>query len=221
VAAPSQRPTIYFLRHGETDWNAAGRLQGQLDLPLNAVGERQAAAAAVIHTGLAATGVATTDVAATSVAALDYVASPLVRARRTMEIARVAMALPPDGYRVDEGLKEMSFGTWEGLTLKEVRQRWPADFAARENGKWRYATPSGESYADLAARVSATVETLQRDTVMVAHGGVARVLLALLAGLAPAAALRCPIWQGRVLVLRDGTFAWSRLTPASAAPPPG
>jgi broad specificity phosphatase PhoE len=215
VAAPSQRPTIYFLRHGETDWNAAGRLQGQLDLPLNAVGERQAADAAVILKGLVATSVAT------SVAALDYVASPLVRARRTMEIARAAMALPPDGYRVDEGLKEMSFGTWEGLTLKEVRQRWPADFAARENGKWRYATPGGESYADLAARVGATVETLQRDTVMVAHGGVARVLLALLAGLAPAAALRCPIWQGRVLVLRDGTFAWSRLTPASAAPPPG
>ncbi len=210
MAAPSQRPTIYFLRHGETDWNAAGRLQGQLDLPLNAVGERQAADAAVILKGLAAT----------SVAALDYVASPLVRARRTMEIARAAMALPPDGYRVDERLKEMSFGTWEGLTLKEVRQRWPADFAARENGKWCYATPGGESYADLAARVSATVETLQRDTVMVAHGGVARVLLALLAGLAPEAALRCPIWQGRVLVLRDGAFAWSRLTPASAAPPP-
>jgi probable phosphoglycerate mutase len=202
--------TIYFVRHGETDWNAAGRLQGQRDVPLNAVGERQAADVAIVLKGL------TSDVAV-----LDYVASPMARARRTMEIARAAMGLAAEDYRLDARVKEMSFGIWEGHTLKEVRERWPADFAARENDKWPYAPEAGESYADLAARAGEAIGALRRNTVIVSHGGVARVLLTLLADVAPQEALRRPVWQGRVLVLRDGAFAWSPLTPKSAAPPPG
>ena len=202
--------TIYFVRHGETDWNAAGRLQGQRDIPLNAVGERQAADIAGVLKGLTA-----------DVAALDYVASPLARACRTMEIARAAMGLAAKDYRVDARVKEMSFGIWEGHTLKEVRERWPADFAAREKAKWPYAPQAGESYADLAERACEAVGALRRDTVMVAHGGVARVLLTICADVAPQEALRWPVWQGRVLVLRDRAFAWSPLTPESAAPPPG
>jgi broad specificity phosphatase PhoE len=174
------------------------------------VGERQAADIAIVLKGLAA-----------DVAALGYVASPMARARRTMEIARVAMGLVAEDYRVDARLKEMSFGIWEGHTLKQVRERWPADFAARENDKWPYVPEAGESYAGLAARAGEAIGSLTRDTVVVSHGGVARVLLAVCADVAPQEALRWPIWQGRVLVLRERAFAWSPLTPESAPPPPG
>ncbi len=194
IPAPKR---LLFVRHGETDWNAEGRLQGQRDIPLNARGREQAAAVGAALLRLVP-----------DPAALDYVASPLARTRETMELLRAAMGLAPGAYRLDPRLKEITFGDWEGLTWPEVRARDPEGAAAREGAKWDFVPPGGESYAGLVERVRPVLAGLGGDAVVVSHGGVARALLNDLCGMDPRQAARLDIWQGRVLAIQGGDFAW-------------
>ena len=190
--------TIYFVRHGETDWNAEARLQGQRDVPLNDFGRVQAEEAAGRLRDLVS-----------AYEDLAFVASPLGRTRETMEALRFALGLAPKAYRADDRLKELSFGAWEGLTWKEVRRHDPAGAAARERDKWGFVPPGGESYAMLAARVAPCFAELTRDTVVVSHGGVARALLATRCGVPKHEAPRVDIWQGRILVVEGGAHRWA------------
>ena len=190
--------TLYFVRHGETDWNVEARLQGQRDVPLNDFGRVQAEEAAQRLRDLVA-----------RFEDLDYVASPLLRTRETMERLRQAVGLHPGSYRVDERLKELSFGAWEGLTWKEVRAREPQAAAGRQRDKWNYVPPGGESYAMLADRVAPVLAGLIRDAAVVSHGGVARVLLALLCNVSRRQAPVVDIWQGKVLVIKGGAYSWA------------
>ena len=195
----ASRPTIYFIRHGETDWNLEGRLQGQKDIPLNDVGRVQAEEAGRRLQAIAP-----------HCEDLAYVASPMSRTRETMERLRAAIGLHPESYRLDERLVELTFGSWEGLTWKEVRKAEPQAAAMRERDKWGYVPPGGgESYAMLAERVAPFLDGLTRDTVVVSHGGVARVLLVLLGQVSRDRAPRADIWQGRVLVLGPGRHVWA------------
>src|ERR1700709_1318089 len=86
-------PIIYYIRHGETEWNADGRLQGVQDIPLNDLGRKQAAKAAGIHPGLYARD-------GHDERLLAFVASPLGRARSTMELVRGTLNLPPADYAI-------------------------------------------------------------------------------------------------------------------------
>src|ERR1700761_2852217 len=106
------RPAIYFIRHGQTEWNEQKRIQGGKDSPLTEVGRQQSIRAGhVLETILKRDG--------RSALALDFVASPLGRARQTMELVRGTMHLPLAGYRIDGRLRELSYGQWEGSTLAE------------------------------------------------------------------------------------------------------
>jgi len=191
------RPIVYFIRHGETDWNVEGRLQGQRDIPLNDLGRVQAEEAGRRLLGLAG-----------AVGDLDYIASPMARTRETMEILRQAVGLHPAAYRTDERLIELTFGEWEGLTWKEVRKADPGRAALRERDKWSYVPPGGESYALLAERVRPVLDELTRPAVIVAHGGVARAFLALACGFSKRQAASVDIWQGRVLVIDGAEHRW-------------
>ncbi len=193
-------PTIYYIRHGETDWNVEGRLQGQQEIALNARGRTQGALCGEILRNLFARQ-------SRDPAALDYVSSPLGRARETMELARPALGLKPDGYRLEPRLIEISFGQWEGFTIPELRQRDPEGVNAREHDKWHFQPPGGESYEKMSARVRDWYQGLRADTVVVAHGGTARGLIAHLGIVKPAAAPLLDIAQGVVYV-----FEGERLT---------
>jgi probable phosphoglycerate mutase len=195
------RHRLVFLRHGETDWNAEGRLQGRQDIPLNAKGCRQAEKAGRIVARILGPG-------ALSAPDLAFLCSPMIRARQTMEIARAAMGLPVHDYALDERLVELTFGEWEGLTWPEVKAREPAAASWREGDKWRFTPPKGESYAMLAERLEPWVASLEGDAVVVSHGGVARALMAMLAGMPEERAALADIWQGRALVFHNGKFAW-------------
>lgn len=193
-------PTIWFVRHGQTDWNAAGRLQGQRDVGLNATGLGQAAEAARRLRAIAGP----------ALAEADFVASPLVRARRTMEILRATLDLPAAEYRTDARLKEIGFGNWEGSTWSEIRRRDAAGAAARERDRWGFRPPGegAESYAMVTARVAEVARALVRPTVIVGHGGTARALLVALGLLGSRGAPRLGIRQGQVLVLDRGGWRW-------------
>jgi probable phosphoglycerate mutase len=194
MAAP---PTIVFIRHGETDWNVVGRLQGHTDIPLNENGREQARR----NGRIVAEKVP-------EAAAYDYVASPLLRARETMEIVRETLRLDRAGYRVDDRLRELGYGAWEGRTLEELRTSDPARFHQRETDKWDFLPPAGESYALLWQRVAAWFATVAGDTVVVAHGGVGRVLWGHFAGIAPEVIVTTHFPQDQVMVWRDEKIEW-------------
>ena len=194
------RPILYYVRHGLTDWNAAGRLQGRRDVPLNAEGRREAVRCADILADLFARE-------GRGPQAYDYVSSPLIRARETMDVVRATLGLDPSGYRLDARLAEISFGEWEGLTYHDVLALDPDIVAKREGNKWDFLPPGGESYQQLAERVGAWYATIEHNTVVTAHGGTARALAALTGVVPREDAAHVSIEQGVVYV-----FAENRLT---------
>jgi broad specificity phosphatase PhoE len=191
---------LYYVRHGLTDWNVAGRLQGHHDVSLNLTGREQAVQCGqILRDLLACEG--------RSAADLDYVSSPLSRARETMEIMRTALGVAPAGYGIEPRLTEISFGDWEGLTYAEVMRREPDVVARREADKWGFLPPGGENYQQVALRVGAWYATLKRDSVVCAHGGTGRALVAVL-GIAPIEqAVHHSIDQGVVYVLAPNSLA--------------
>lgn len=195
---------LIFVRHGETDWNAAGRLQGQRDIPLNARGRAQAGSVAKVCASILPAGTHRLP------PQLNMVASPLVRACATLCIIRIGLDLPETPFAVDARLKEIAFGDWEGMTWEEVTRQYASAAAARERDRWGFAPPGGESYADVAERVGLWLKTLEGDTLLVAHGGIGRVLMALVAGVDPEMATTASIYQGQVLDFSAGAFQWLR-----------
>lgn len=188
---------LILVRHGETDWNREGRLQGGQDIPLNPLGREQAAEAAgrlkALEPGFAG---------------LDYICSPMQRARETMDILRRELAMQAGEYRIDDRLKELTFGSWEGFTWRDIRKAEREQAGLRERDKWGFVPPGGESYRMLAERVRPVLEGLARETVIVSHGGVARAVLALVGAVSPQKASMVEIWQGKLLVVQGDKADW-------------
>lgn len=167
-ALPVSRLLLW--RHGRTEWNAAGRFQGQLDPPLDEVGRRQARVAAP-------------RLAAPLPEGTVVVSSDLVRAAETAVALTDVLGVP---LRLDPRLREVGMGSWEGLTRQEVAERHPDQYA-----DWLAGRPisgrGGEDSADVPVRALAAVAELPEApaAVVVTHGGTsARVIEALL-GLGP------------------------------------
>jgi broad specificity phosphatase PhoE len=193
-------PVLYYVRHGETDFNVEGRLQGRRDTVINARGRQQAMDCGNVLAGLfARDGRGAEDFA--------YVASPLQRARETMQLLRMTLGLDPAAYDVDDRLMEISYGQWEGLTLPEIDVRVPGALARRERDKWDFAPPGGESYRQLTARIGEWYAGMTRDTVVAAHGGGIRALMALFKVLPREEATHTHVAQGVVYVFADGKAA--------------
>lgn len=188
-----------MIRHGQTDWNAQIRLQGQKDIPLNDTGRRQAsgngrALKAVIDDG----------------AGFDFVCSPLGRTRETMELIRENMGLDRGGYRTDDRLREVSFGDWEGHTLAELEEIVPERVAERELSKWDFIPPgaSAESYEILSWRIAAWLADVSKPTVCVSHGGVIRTLFKLFGAMTTEEAAMGAIPQDRILKIENRSIGW-------------
>jgi probable phosphoglycerate mutase len=190
--------TLYFVRHGETDWNLAKRYQGQRDIPLNATGRAQAQR----------NGRVLAETLGAGAAALAYVASPLARARETMEIVRRELGLVPDEYRTDDRLKEINYGHWEGLLWDELPEVDPEGLAARMADTWGWQPVGGESFKALSGRIESWLAELSHDSVVVAHGGVSRALRGLALGLPTAEIPFLPVPQDRILVVESGRMRW-------------
>lgn len=190
-------PVIYYIRHGETAWNAEGRLQGTRDIPLNELGRRQATQAGGILADLIARD-------GGDKAQISFVSSPLGRACSTMTLIRQMLQLPPDDYAMDDRLREIGYGVWEGSTLAELQVADPELYAKRQTAKWTMSPPGGETYATVQLRMRDWYDSLRVDTVAVAHGGTARALMVALGFETPHSAAELLIEQGAVYVFRDG-----------------
>ncbi len=197
---PAPLPHLFLCRHGRTAWNAERRIQGQEDVPLDALGRSQAARnGAWLRERLGA-----------GAPGWDFLASPLRRTRETMAIVRAGLDLPADDYPADPRLMEVHFGAWQGSTLAEIGRRTPNALVAREADKWNYvpAGAAAESYAMLETRMAPVLEALRRPTVLVIHGGIVRAFLRRWGGLDAAEAAHLDIPQDRLLEYADGAIAW-------------
>ena len=152
---------LILLRHGQTDYNVAGRMQGHLDSVLTAVGHEQAAAAAPVLAALAPDRV---------------VSSDLQRAVDTAEVVGTACGL---AVKFDARLRETHLGEWQGCTVPEIDVDYPGAIATwRSDPTW--APPGGESRVDVVARSRPVVDELDAEfgdsdgsstVLLVAHGG--------------------------------------------------
>jgi broad specificity phosphatase PhoE len=147
---------MLLVRHGQSEWNAAGRWQGQADPPLTDLGRLQATAAGA--------RIGTVDI---------VVASDLQRAAETASIIAAALGVGP--VLVDEGLRERHAGEWQGLTKHEIERDWPGWLDARRR------PPGFEATEPFHHRVSDALDRLERthagaDMLVVSHGGVIYIL---------------------------------------------
>ena len=191
-------PDIYLMRHGETVWNVQTRLQGRRDSPLTARGVAQAQAFGrrlkELHPDPAGCRV---------------VASPLGRAWQTAVIAIDGMGGDAGAITLDDRIAEHSFGAWEGLTWAEVNRDHAESLAARMADRWNVPAPGGESYADVARRVTAWLEELSgmnddRPLLVFSHGVSSRVIRGLYGRLPNKATMGLQEPQDRVFWLRSG-----------------
>ncbi|MFW5655817.1 MAG: histidine phosphatase family protein [Roseicyclus sp.] len=166
---PAGLPPLYILRHGETEWNREGRLQGHLDSPLTPQGLRQAEAQGDVLRRIRPRPA-------------RAIVSDSGRAVRTAEIALRGLDLP---VTRDARLREVDLGAWQGLTPAEVAADWPWLVKDRTPEMWKFDAPGGESLDDLAARVRDVLDGLDPSggpVVIVTHGVTSRVLRGLATG---------------------------------------
>jgi probable phosphoglycerate mutase len=189
--------TVYYVRHGETDWNKAALAQGHADIPLNDNGRAQA-----VRNG------ARLGALLGRQPKLPFVSSPLARTRETMEIVRAGLGLPPTDYRVDVRLKELGFGICEGVSWPGYVSDLFGVYEREGVDPWGWVPDGGESYAMGQQRVTSFIEELVEDTVVVAHGGISRCIHAALGVLDRHTAIAHPIPQDRIMVLKGGRIEW-------------
>ncbi|MFK7753732.1 MAG: histidine phosphatase family protein [Sedimentitalea sp.] len=179
-------PEFLVLRHGETEWNRMGRMQGALDSPLTPKGRQQAARQGDILRRF-------------GTADWSFLSSPQGRARATAEIA-----LGPDaGIIEDARLAEITVGDWTGIARDTLMAQHPHLF---ENGDlgWYDHAPGGEGLAGLAMRCESFLKQLQGPSVIVTHGITSRVLRCFAQGLPYDAFETLNGGQGVVYHLKDG-----------------
>lgn len=189
--------TIYFVRHGQTTWNAERRIQGQLESDLSDLGREQAAG----------NGQRLRDVRA-DITSLPYIASPLRRCRNTMEIIRSELGLPAQGYSTDDRLKEIHFGFLQDTLWTDFVANHPEEAKAREADPYNWRPEGGESYSDLAERTAGWLQEIDRDTVVVSHGGVSRALRGTLYGIDPVEVTELKVPQDKIMLLRKSDHQW-------------
>lgn len=161
---------LCIVRHGETAWNAEHRVQGQLDVPLNALGQAQAQAAAKVL----------------SREKFDVIySSDLSRARQTAAPTADALALE---VLLDKDLRERHYGIFETLTYAEVKVKFPEDYARFHAREPDYDFRTGESLRNFSARSIAVISKIAdankgRSVLVFTHGGVLDYLYRYITGL--------------------------------------
>lgn len=153
---------LYIVRHGATDWNESGRIQGHLDIPLNDTGRAQAQRTGARLAGVGATALYSSD---------------LLRAYETAQIIGQCLGLAVIQH---PGLREINFGVWQGLSSLEIRERDPEVYAARRANPYDVAPAGAETWRQFYARAlqalcAILATTAAQRLIVVTHSGVCTV----------------------------------------------
>ena len=159
---------LFFVRHGQTEWNAIARMQGQWNSDLNELGRAQAEVNGQLLAGLEIH---------------TLFASPLDRTRQTAEILNRHLQVPI-GY--DDRLKEWDCGDWSGHLYADVKTTWAREWSALEADRFHYRGPNCENYPDMIRRSTPFLDEIKahpaRNIGIVSHGMIGRVMVATLMG---------------------------------------
>ena len=157
---------LYFVRHGETEWNRIKRMQGQWNSNLNALGQSQADENGRLLAGLGVDAI---------------YCSPLDRTRQTAEIVTRHLDLP---VIYDDRLKEWDSGDWSGHMYADIPGEWPSEWEAWHADRFHYRVPGGENYPDMFARARPFLEgvlaTEDERIAIISHGMIGRVMISIL-----------------------------------------
>jgi broad specificity phosphatase PhoE len=185
---------IYLVRHGQTEFNREGRIQGRMESDLTPLGRSQAAAMAALLADLVRRD--------GGAGGWRVVSSPQGRARATAAAIGEALALP---VGIDDRLAEICCGEWEGRLHKEIAQADPERFELRE---WFFGLPGGETFEEVWARVADFLADLppepQRRVIAVSHGVAGRLLRGAYAGLSRPETVAQHVPQDAVFRLSGG-----------------
>ncbi len=192
-------PDFYLIRHGQTEWNREGRYQGQRDIPLNRTGRKQAEANGRLLRRVF-------DDKEYCAENWHWRASPMIRVRQTLHYVRAAFGLADEGVVFDERLKEISFGSYEGQLASTLTDDpdGMCNVGSRDADFWFFRPKGGESYEDLANRVRPALIELPGPSVIVAHGGIARICRYLVEGMSRKETINWPIRQDAIMLFSKG-----------------
>jgi broad specificity phosphatase PhoE len=185
---------IFFVHHGETEWNRAGRYQGRLDSPLTAEGRAQAARVAALLAR-----------EVRQIRGVRLVTSPLGRAVATARIIGAALGL---AFATDARLVELSLGAWEGMTRDEIAATAPGALSGASRWDWYFRAPDGESFGACAERLAAFLAECREPAILVGHGVAGRILRGLYAGVTRDEALRQKVSRDGVFKLAAGRITF-------------
>ena len=163
MSAARNATPLALIRHGTTEWNTDRRIQGSTDIPLSEIGRAEVKSWKV----------------PAEFRDFGWISSPLSRARQT------AALLGAKSVAIEPRIVEMDWDQWEGLTLADLRQKFPAELAAKEAQGVDFHAPGGESPRQVMARIElwvADIAATGKPTVAVTHKGVVRAALALATG---------------------------------------
>ncbi|SLN43911.1 Phosphoserine phosphatase 1 [Roseovarius albus] len=180
-------PELWILRHGETEWNVLGRLQGQFDSALTSKGLAQSTRQA---------GILKLELSEKEVRVYS---SPAGRALRTAQIAASGLAV-----ECHPALQEINIGTWQGMTVAEIKLAHPELDHADDPHVWKFQAPQGERIEQMKARLERFLENLTGPSVIVTHGVTSRMLRCLVLGLDVSNMSLVPGGQGIVHHIKDG-----------------
>lgn len=149
---------LYLIRHGQTDWNVAQKIQGGTDVPLNETGRRQAACLAK---------------------GMEYRPTARIyssRLKRAVETAQIIADSKHMPVEIIDGLEEVDFGEWEGRTLEEIERLYPQEYTCWQKNPVIASPPGGETPAQIRRRCRQAMETILSqapgDFVIVSHGAI-------------------------------------------------
>lgn len=178
--------TIYLLRHGETVFNSQGRYQGELDSPLTDDGIAQVNSIARLlkmYIG--------------DPKEWAIISSPLGRAMQSSEIICNTLGFDVTKVEKDNRLREVSVGSWAGLTMKEIEGKWPELLKHTDHYNWFFNSPNGESYTSVEERVADWLKSIEgrEKIIAVSHGLTGRILRGVYTNLEKTQALKLEVSQ--------------------------
>ena len=183
---------IYLVRHGQTQYNAAGRWQGQVDSPPTELGITQATAVAEKLKTL------------TQGSTTAIFASPLSRAHHTAKIIAKKVSSEND-IILDPRLMEIGMGSWDGLTDYEIEKEWPDARAGLDRHEWFFHSPDGETYEDMSVRVEAVLNAIDNHNaqikIIVSHGVTGRLIRGIHSKLSKEHSVRLDVPQDAIFKL--------------------